>query len=221
MIAFHSIFGMYGFWLPNDPRGSGSDYIAAWELFRYGRATKTDSRRSVAGRPYQPKWQAAARSALRWPAVELTGRQALAVVQGFDTACGEAGYRIHACAILPDHVHLVIGSHGRGIRQLVGHLKARGTRQLKQSGLWIEGERPVWGAHGWNVYLDGESDVRRAIAYVQQNPIKEGKRAQRWSLVAPFDPRMATSRRAVEAGRRKIGGAALKSQQEARRKRRG
>src|SRR5581483_11392251 len=52
ILAFHSIFSMYGFWLPNDPRGSGSDYIASWELFRFGPATKTNSRRSVAGVPH-------------------------------------------------------------------------------------------------------------------------------------------------------------------------
>ena len=34
--AFHSIFTMYGFWMSNDPRGSGSDYVAKWDLFRYG-----------------------------------------------------------------------------------------------------------------------------------------------------------------------------------------
>ena len=34
IIAYHVIFGMYGFWLPNDPRGSWSDFVAAWELFR-------------------------------------------------------------------------------------------------------------------------------------------------------------------------------------------
>ena len=64
IFAYHSIFGMYGFWLPNDPRGSGSDYIASWELFRYGPATKTDSRRSVAHRPLPPNWQREAKTAL-------------------------------------------------------------------------------------------------------------------------------------------------------------
>ena len=47
VIACHCIFGTYGFWLPNDPRGSGSDFVASWELFRYGPATKTRGRRSV------------------------------------------------------------------------------------------------------------------------------------------------------------------------------
>ncbi len=31
ILAYHSIFSMYGFWLPNDPRGSGSDYLACIE----------------------------------------------------------------------------------------------------------------------------------------------------------------------------------------------
>jgi len=30
--AYHVIFGMYGFWLPNDERGSWSDFVGSWEL---------------------------------------------------------------------------------------------------------------------------------------------------------------------------------------------
>ncbi len=49
VLAYHVIFGAYGFWLPNDPRGSWSDFVAAWELFLAGgHATKTTTRRSVA-----------------------------------------------------------------------------------------------------------------------------------------------------------------------------
>ncbi len=33
IVAYHSIFCAYGFWLPNDPRGSWSDFVGAWELF--------------------------------------------------------------------------------------------------------------------------------------------------------------------------------------------
>src|SRR5437899_6098149 len=52
VLASHVIFTTYGFWLPNDPRGSWSDFVAAWELFRAGGpATKTTTRRSVAGAP--------------------------------------------------------------------------------------------------------------------------------------------------------------------------
>jgi REP element-mobilizing transposase RayT len=218
-LAHHSIFGMYGFWLPNDPRGSWSDYIAAWELFRYGEATKVATRRSVAGRQHDRELRLAAKRALNYPPVVVTGEQAVAIVAGFGQACAESGYRVYACAVLPDHVHLVIGAHERGIRAIVGHFKSRATRALKVAGLWEDVGRPVWGAHGWNVRLETAADVERAIRYVERNPLKEGKRRQRWSLVTDFDASMAVSVAQRSAPRRKIGGAALRSQ-EARRKRR-
>jgi hypothetical protein len=37
LLAAHIIFTAYGFWLPNDPRGSWSEWVAAWELFRFGK----------------------------------------------------------------------------------------------------------------------------------------------------------------------------------------
>ena len=35
--GYHLILPMYGFWLPNDPRGSWSDYVRSWELARFER----------------------------------------------------------------------------------------------------------------------------------------------------------------------------------------
>jgi REP element-mobilizing transposase RayT len=224
IIAYHSIFSMYGFWLPNDPRGSGSDYVASWELFRYGPATKTDSRQSMARMPLPPNWQREAKTALRYPPVVITGRQALAISEGFAKAAGEGPYRIYACAILPEHVHLVIGAAERRIRQVVGHLRGRATHFLRERGLWSD-DRPLWGEHGWNVYLETVEAVERAVRYVVNNPVKEGKRPQKWSFVVPFVDqeaiRLAIAAEAVRARKpaRRIGGAALKSHQEALRKR--
>lgn len=31
---YHAIFSAYGFWLPNDPRGSWSDFVRAWHFFK-------------------------------------------------------------------------------------------------------------------------------------------------------------------------------------------
>jgi REP element-mobilizing transposase RayT len=211
ILAHHSIFSMYGFWLPNDPRGSGSDYIAVWELFRYGHATKVDTRHSVAADPHDGTLRQAAKLALRHPPVQITGEQALAIVAGFTQATKEADYRVHACAVLPDHVHFVIGAHPRNIRTIVGHFKSRATRALKQQGLWPADNRPVWGDHGWNVWLEDAAAVARAIRYVNENPLKEGKRPQRWSFVTPFDLHLATQIALGPKSPRRIGGAALRS----------
>jgi len=225
ILAHHSIFSMYGFWLPNDPRGSGSDYIAVWELFRYGAATKVDTRHSVACVAHDRRLRLAAKQVLRYPPVVITGQQALAVAAGFAQACTDADYRVHGCAILPEHVHLVIGAHPRNVRTIVGHFKSRATRALKEQGLWHDDERPVWGAHGWNVRLADLAAVERAIDYVDLNPEREGKRRQWWSFVRPFELGVAEEI-AMEpaAAKRRVGGAALESRRErerARRERRG
>jgi hypothetical protein len=76
IIAHHVIFAAYGFWLPNDPRGSWSDFVGSWEPFRYGPATKTDATRSVAHRPHDTQKRLAAKKALKYPPVVFSGVQA-------------------------------------------------------------------------------------------------------------------------------------------------
>jgi REP element-mobilizing transposase RayT len=124
---------------------------------------------------------------LKYPAVQLTGLQAKAVGEGFKRAVEESGYCIHACSILPEHVHLVMGRNPRPIRQIVGHLKGRATQELMKHGQWPPNGRPVWGIKSWNVFLNDSADMRQAIKYVEENPVKEGMRRQRWSFVVPWN----------------------------------
>jgi REP element-mobilizing transposase RayT len=186
VIAYHTIFSTYGFWLPNDPRGSWSEFVGSWELFWFGPATKTESRQSVAAAGHDRALRLAAKGALKYPPVEFSGRQALATGQGFARACHESGYVVHACSILPNHVHAVIARHEHEIERMVVHLKGRATQRLKTDGLWPADERPVWAKGCWRVYLNSAEDVRRAVAYVEANPAKEGKPRQHWSFVTPF-----------------------------------
>ena len=79
VLGYHLIITTYGFWLPNDPRGSWSDFVASWELFRFGGATKTTARRSVAGAEHDWRSRLAAKSALKYRPVSFDGHQALAV----------------------------------------------------------------------------------------------------------------------------------------------
>ncbi|MBM4093542.1 MAG: hypothetical protein FJ276_29660, partial [Planctomycetes bacterium] len=52
--GFDVIFGASGSWLPNDPRGSWSDFVGSWELWRFGpaafpRRISCDARRHPLG----------------------------------------------------------------------------------------------------------------------------------------------------------------------------
>jgi hypothetical protein len=60
IVGYHVVFGAYGFWLPNDPRGSWSVFVGSWELFRYGPATKTSETWSQARQPHDIRLRLAA-----------------------------------------------------------------------------------------------------------------------------------------------------------------
>jgi REP element-mobilizing transposase RayT len=197
--AYHVIFGAYGFWLPNDPRGSWSDFVRSWELSRAaGRATPVDTRRSVAHAPHDVEARVRAKEALRYPPVVFDGHQALSVANGFARMAAKAPYQVYACSILPEHVHLVLGRHRYSVETMVRLLKAEATTQLITDerhplARWRQpdGSLPSpWGRKRWKVFLDNDEDVVRAIQYVEENPVKEGKRPQRWRFVMPFAPAM-------------------------------
>jgi hypothetical protein len=194
--GFHVIFSTYGFWPPNDPRGSWSDFVRRWELVRFGKATKVSTRASVADVEHKFELRKAAKRVLKFPEVRLTGRQAQAVAFGFRVAVQDSDYVIHACSILPQYVHIVLGPRTRRIERVVGHLKARATQQLIESGLHplADFAEPgsttlsPWGRNRWKVFLFHKRHPLQAIRYVERNPEKEGKRRQNWSFVTPYIP---------------------------------
>ena len=186
VLATHAIFSAYGFWLPNDPRGSWSQFVASWELRAYGPATTVNTPRSLAYKQHDVRLRLEAKSALKYPPVRFSGAQALSIAHGFAIAVHEAKYVLYACSIMPNHVHIVVKDHSRDVRRIVGHLKASATRQLRSEGKYSFDAPKPWCQHGWFVYLDNANDIRRAIRYVQNNPVKEGNRKQSWSFVMSY-----------------------------------
>ena len=187
VIASHVIFGVYGFWLPNDPRGSWSDFVGSWELFRYGPATKTTETRSLAARPHDRHARLAAKTALKRPAVQFNAAQIAAVARGFEDYARRAKLSVFACAVMPDHVHLVLARHRLNVEPLVIQLKGAATRRLIAEGLhpFASGEN-CFARGQWKVFLDTPKDVLRAIRYVELNPEKEGLPSQPWPFITSF-----------------------------------
>lgn len=190
IVGYHIIFSAYGFWLPNDPRGSWSDFVGSWELLRFGRATKTSERRSLAYDEHDARLRLAAKRALKYPAVNFTGLQARSIGRAFGKYFTKKNVDVWACAILPDHVHLVTGRLPMMVEQLVIQLKGDATQELEGEGIHPlarfrkPGSRvpKCWGRGQWKVYLDPDH-VESAIRYVERNPLKEGKPRQTWSWV--------------------------------------
>jgi len=194
--GFHVIFTTYGFWLPNDQRGSGSDFVRCAALTKFGPPNPVATRQSVAHRPFEPEIRKAAQASLRYPPVRFNGVQARCVGLGFERELSQYGGTIYACAILPDHVHLVLGPHRYDIRRFVARLRGAATKTLREDGLHPlaefvqeDGSLPSpWSRLPWIVYLWKDRDVLRSIQYIENNPLKSGFPKQKWAFVRSYLP---------------------------------
>ncbi len=192
--AYHLIITTYGFWLPNDPRSSWSDFVRSWELFQFGKATTTDKRRSLARDQHDAAQRRQAKTALVRPPVRFTGRQAAAVAKGFQAYFDRSDARLYACSILPEHVHFVVQRPGYRIEQAANLLKGSATGRLAADGLHPFAKAAYrnvtlpspWARKCWKCFLSRDDQIERAVKYVQDNPVKDGKRRQNWSFVTPL-----------------------------------
>src|SRR5260370_16060999 len=116
------------------------------------------------------------------------------IANGFAAMAAKANYAVYACSILPEHVHMVLGRYRYHVETMVRLLKAEATTQLIKDERHPLAAYPFedsslpspWARGLWKVYLESNAAIVRAIDYAEQNPLKEGKRAQRWPFVIPF-----------------------------------
>jgi hypothetical protein len=86
---------------------------------------------------------------------------------------------------------VVVARHDHAPQQVIGHLKARATRQLLEEGLHPFGDlvgevNPLpscWASRGWKVFLDTPRQVSGCIKYVRDNLAWGGLPDQTWSFV--------------------------------------
>jgi len=176
ILAYHAIFTTYGTWLPNDPRGSYSTEIYNNELkllgeIKYGRQKPSPNRTA------QLKFRTAAISLLGKPPFYIDENSRPIVADSFGEVVGRLGIKVGACAIMNDHVHmLIIGSEYR-IEYIVNQLKGGATKALKlKSSPWTRG--------CWKVFINDTAAIKAAANYIKANPVKAGLTAQSWDFVS-------------------------------------
>ncbi len=195
VVAFHVILTCYGFWLPNDPRGSWSTRVWAKHLRRFGPATGEYMQRSSAGDPHDWRIRKLAKSALKFPAVVLSGKQALCVATAFGQCLSNQRIRCFACAVLPEHSHLVLENTEQDIDALMIDLKAAAVKHLLDARLHPFQEfadrqlkiPKMWARNGFKTFLFDHDEVVERIHYVEDNPLEAGLKRQQWSFVVGVD----------------------------------
>lgn len=202
VIAYHVIFGAYGFWLPNDPRGSWSTEVWADHLQPFGEATKVNTRKSLADRKHDQQHRLEAKRQLQYPSVSFNRAQIDTIGFAFGEAIAHLKLDVHACAVMPDHVHLAIGRTDCTAEYLAGFLKRAATRRFLAENMHpldkyrqANGRIPSpWVVGGWFVYLNTPEEIIRCIRYVDNNPVKARMPAQQWEFVREYSPKAHSPR---------------------------
>jgi REP element-mobilizing transposase RayT len=185
VVGHHLIWTAYGWWLPNDPRGSSSreirvERIAELGELHYGRKPIQPSREELR------ELHKRARQVLSYPVLAFDEEDIAIIADGFASTIRALRYTCYACAIMPEHVHLLIRKHRDKAEQMIEALQGASRNALVTAGRRFDWH-PVWGGPGWKVFQSNRAEMERAGRYVEGNPGERGLPAQRWAFVTPYD----------------------------------
>jgi hypothetical protein len=164
IIAHPLIWTLYGHWLPNDLRGSGStefrdEKLASLGPIHTGRKPNhlQPTRREL--RAFQKQAEPLLDHRRFW--IDDAKRQAIA--DAFAATIRVKKCTVWACAILSNHAHMVVRRHrddGVAFWQTLADAAAISLRAFTDVGA----EHPVWSTRPCKVYLYSPDDVWRLIA---------------------------------------------------------
>ncbi len=179
VIAYHVIFTTYGTWLPNDPRGSYSKGVYSEQLKRFGEI-KYGRQYPQPGKQSLKKFWKASKNQTMNPPFFINDNTRLLIADAFSQVIERLNVKVVACAIMNDHVHIVILRTRYKIQYIVNQLKGAATRK-------IDMKRTLWTRSFWKVFIDSRDDLKMTIEYVNANPVNSGFNPQSWDFVQPID----------------------------------
>ncbi len=185
ILAYHIMWTAYGWWLPNDPRGSTSHTIRNDLLTELGELHHGRKQLQPAGRDIREFYQQA-NDVLKHDLLSFTPNQFSMVAQALSESITDHKYTCYACAIMPDHVHILIRKHRDNSEQMLETLQSESRSRLSALGL-RKLSHPTWTRGGWRVYLDHPDSIRRTIRYIERNPVKMRLPTQHWDFVTPYN----------------------------------
>ncbi|MFA5864529.1 MAG: transposase [Phycisphaerae bacterium] len=132
ILGYHVIFTTYGTWLPNDPRGSYSKTIyqkelRAWGEIKYGRQNPQPSREIM------KKFWKSTELHLPRPSFFLNDTTRNTVALAFGVVVKRLNLKIPTCAIMNDHIHLLVLPSKYKIEYIVNQLKGAAAHYIESN----------------------------------------------------------------------------------------
>src|SRR5258708_1201229 len=108
--AYHLIWTAYGYWLPNDPRGSSSSEIRAEKFNPLGPLHQGRKENQPPSSDIR-NFYVAAEDLLEHRRIPFTPDEFTTIATIIGQTLHDGGDICYACAVMPDHVHMVIRRH--------------------------------------------------------------------------------------------------------------
>lgn len=189
VIGHHLIIMLYGHWLPNDPRGSGSSELIDEKFAPLGEIHR--GRKPEHLQPLRGELRAFYQDAeplLNFPLLWMDEAKRQAASEALGEVVRGKKYTCWACAVLRNHAHLVIRIHrDDGVTMWEYFADSLRQRLRLRFPREISAHHPVVSARPYDVFLNTPHDVRTRIACVQRKPVREGLPAQRYDFVTAYN----------------------------------
>lgn len=185
VIAHHLVWTAYGWWLPNDPRGSNSERVCAGTIAELGDLHRGRKRHQPAGWVIREFYDRA-RDVLLYPLLTFDDPARAEIAAAFADVVQAERYTCYACAVMPDHVHVLIRKHKHLAEEMIDRFQQASRERLIETRHRAAGH-PAWGGPGWKVFLDHPDEVRRTITYIEKNPLPLRLPKQDWPFVTAYD----------------------------------
>ncbi len=143
VVGHHLVWTAYGWWLPNDPRGSSSREIRAPQIAKLGEP-------HYGRKPIQPsteelrEFYQRARVVLAHPVLTFPEDEVAILADSFRQTIRQRRYTCYACAVMPEHVHMLIRIHRDKAEQMQA-LFQDASRDALIAANHRRGNHPVWG----------------------------------------------------------------------------
>ena len=172
-LAIHFIWTTYGTWLPGDERGHWSPL---YDL--YGKIQAAGNRLNL-----PDEWT---REVARERMVESEKVLSADETTLLAPLIGRtAGFRAHAAAIEPTHVHLLTGPLRENVARVAGRLKGSTSSALLKHSL-NTGRRRIWTTGYWKVFLYDMDAVLCVKNYIEEHNERRGLPRAPWDWIHPI-----------------------------------
>lgn len=185
VIAHHLILTGYGHWLPNDPRGSMSVQVYTPELA--GLAEAHFGRRRV--QPSREELRAFYRVAaqrLAYPILWFAPAMRDIIAAAIGDVIEREKLTCYACAVLTNHVHLLIRRHRLSGKDILKRLK-EGATAMARSSPSVPDDHPVFSADECILFKSDVPSMKNCIRYIHDNYPKHGLRPVVHEFVIPYN----------------------------------